>query len=171
MPHLSGTTREIPHLAFELSIISSNLEVEYKYKGYIYPKSVTKNDPPSYVSVKRVYKNIYGIDYIVINEETLKDGSSHVITEFVNASVQGCPAIFGEKRAPSGAGYGAINWASSNYSYTITRLYAENQTDGLLELANQLAVANASTHQCSKSVSLHEETHDEGETGSLETGN
>lgn len=164
---LSGTTREIPHLTFELSIIPTTLETEYRYEGYIYPKAITKSDPPSYVSVKRVYKHLYVNDYIIVSEETLNDGSSHVITEFVNASVQECPAVIGEKRAPSGAGYGAINWASANYSYTITQLYSTNKTEGLLELANELAIANISTHQCTKSVNLLEDINDEDRISSF----
>ena len=78
---LSGTERNIPYLSFELSKIPEVLESFYDYQGYIYPRSMTTT--PSYPSVKRVYKNKNGVDYIVINEETLKHGSSHVLSEFV----------------------------------------------------------------------------------------
>ena len=157
---LSGTERNIPYLSFELSKIPEVLESFYDYQGYIYPRSMTTT--PSYLSVKRVYKNKNGVDYIVINEETLKHGSSHVLSEFVNASVQGCPAIIGEKRAISGDGYGAINWSNKNYSYTIMRLYApDNRTQGLLELANQLAIVNQSTHVCSEAKDEDEQVTDQ----------
>jgi len=154
------TERNIPYLSFELSKIPEVLESFYDYQGYIYPRSMTTT--PSYPSVKRVYKNKNGVDYIVINEETLKHGSSHVLSEFVNAYVQGCPAIIGEKRAISGDGYGAINWSNKNYSYTIMRLYApDNRTQGLLELANQLAIVNQSTHVCSEAKDEDEQVTDQ----------
>ncbi len=157
---LSGKERNIPYLSFELSKIPEFLESFYDYQGYIYPISMIT--VPSYPSVKRVYKSKSGVDYIVINEETLKHGSSHVISEFVNASVQGCPAIIGEKRALSGDGYGAINWSNKNYSYTIMRLYApDHRTQGLLELANQLAIANQSTHVCSEAKDEDEKVTDQ----------
>jgi len=157
---LSGTERNIPYLSFELSKIPEVLESFYDYQGYIYPRSMTTT--PSYPSVKRVYKSKSGVDYIVINEETLKHGSSHVLSEFVNASVQGCPAIIGEKRAISGDGYGAINWSNKNYSYTIMRLYApDNRTQGLLELANQLAIVNQPTHICSEAKDEDEQVTDQ----------
>jgi len=153
---LSGTERAIPYLSFELTKIPAILEAYYEYQGYIYPKSMTAT--PSYTSVRRVYQNKTGVDYIVIDEESLVHGSSHVLSEFVNANVQGCPAIIGEKRAMSGDGYGAINWSNKNYSYTIMRLFAQNnRTQGLLELATQLALANKSTHICEKSNAEGEE--------------
>ena len=156
---LSGTERNIPYLAFELSKIPKVLEKFYEYQGYIYPQSMTTT--PSYMSVKRVYKNKSGVDYVVINEETLQHGSSYVLAEFVNANVKGCPAILGEKRAMSGDGYGAINWSNKNYSYTIMRFFAtENRTQGLLELASQLALENKTTHICVESDVDGEELDD-----------
>jgi hypothetical protein len=156
---LSGTERNIPYLSFELTKIPEVLEAYYEYQGYIYPKSMTTT--PSYMSVRRVYKNKAGLDYIVIDEETLVHGDSYVLSEFVNSSVEGCPAIIGEKRAMSGDGYGAINWSNKNYSYTIMRLFvANNRTQGLLELATQLALANKSTHICEESNANGEELDD-----------
>jgi len=143
---LSGTQFPIPKLNFELSILSNGFYNSYRYLGYIYPYQ--GEESTTYSSIKRVFNKISNNTIFVIKETSLKNGSAVITTEFVNTNVQNCPATIIEKRSDSGAKYGQINWNTNLIGFTIYQIGGRKTTDGLLQIASNIATTNQNIYNC-----------------------
>lgn len=143
---LSGTQFPISKLSFELSILPNSFYNSYQYLGYIYPFQGEKST--IYSSIKRVFNKISNNTILVIKETSLKNGSAVITTEFVNTNVQNCPAVIIEKRSNSGTKYGQINWNTNLIGFTIYQIGEQKVTDGLLQIATNIATTNQEKYNC-----------------------
>ncbi|MBL4869287.1 MAG: hypothetical protein JKY67_23235 [Pseudomonadales bacterium] len=145
---ITGTEYPIPNLSFELATLSQWFKSQYSYIGYMFPYTGHERLGSYYGSVKRVFHHISGSHIIVLEETTLKDGSSHLIKEFVNTDILGCHANLIEKRAPNGTSYGHLNWSTASAKLLVLKVNADDSLSGLEDLANDIAQENKDRYNC-----------------------